>query len=284
MRKVHGGKVVVHSKAPDGTGYLKDLYKIDGVPQEVSQHMELKFMSMVDGHAADALRLLKAGFTDAWPIRERDGWIRFILSLLFRNPESVNIIKLHFRSVWEEGVKHLREDYTKSRKPDDPETYDEFLQKTDPYAAAMAASNFMQIIMNSEVVGNAVAKMKWTRIYLKHSRFDLLTSDRPIDMPLKLQDKEAYILIPIGPKDLFIASNDDAYLQDIKRANHSDIVRKINERVVAQARQFVWGRNEAALSFVKKHMATLPDREIITERARQRSLEEAKGSPARKAD
>jgi hypothetical protein len=277
MRKVHGGKVIAQLKAPNGTGYLKDLYKIEGVPQDVAQHMELKFMSMVDGDASKALTLLKNGVTDAWPVRERDGWVRFILSLLFRNPESVNVIKLHFRAVWEEGIATLRAEYAGTRSPNDPETFDEYFQNTNPNAVAIAASNFMQTIMNSEVVGNAVARMKWARINLRRSKFDLLTSDRPIHMPIVLERRDAYILIPIGPKDLFIAANDDSYQRDILGADHSNIVRKINERTVAQAREFVWGVDSAALSFVRKHISTFPDRVIVTDKARQQSIKEVRG-------
>jgi Protein of unknown function (DUF4238) len=277
MRKVHGGKVVAQLKAPNGTGYLKDLYKIEGVPQELAQHMELKFMSMVDGDASNALTLLKNGVTEAWPVRERDGWVRFILSLLFRNPESVNVIKLHFRAVWEEGVATLRAEYSSTRYPNDPETFEEYFQKAHPNGAAISASNFMQTIMNSEVVGNAIAKMKWAQIRLHRSRFDLLTSDRPIDMPIVLARRDAYILLPIGPKEIFIAANDDSYQQDIRKTDHSELVRRINQRTVAQAREFVWGVDDAALSFVHKHISTLPDRVIVTDKAREQSIKEVRG-------
>jgi Protein of unknown function (DUF4238) len=277
MRKVHDGKIVAQLKAPNGTGYLKDLYKIEGVPSDVAQHMELKFMSLVDGDASKALTLLKNGVTEAWPVRERDGWVRFILSLLFRNPESVNVIKLHFRAVWEEGIATLRAEYYSTRSPSDPETFDEYFHKTNPNAVAIAASNFMQTIMNSEVVGNAIAKMKWARISLHRSRYDLLTSDRPIHMPIVLERRDAYILLPIGPKDLFIAANDDSYQRDLLKVDHSNLVRKINESTVAQAREFVWGVDSSALSFVRKRISTLPDRVIVTEKAREQSIKEARG-------
>jgi hypothetical protein len=46
---------------------------------------------------------------------------------------------------------------------------------------------------------------------------------------------------------------------------------------VAQAREFVWGVDDAALSFVRKHISTLPDRVVITEKAREQSLKDARG-------
>jgi hypothetical protein len=280
MRKVYGGKVVSERKAPNGTGYRKDLYKIDGVPKDVAQHMEKQFMRMVDGDAADALKLLRSRRTEAWPKRERDGWVRFILSLIFRNPESVNVINSHFRNVWEQGMTSLQFEYDKTRGPEDPPTFEEYYLKTDPYAHAVAASNFMQVIMNSEVVGGAIAKMKWACVNLHRSKFDLMTSDRPIDMPIVLQRLDAYILLPIGPKEVFIAANDDSYQRDLLRADHSEVVRRIDERTVAQAREFVWGVDDGALRFVQKHMSKLPDRVIITDKAREQSLKDARGEIA----
>jgi hypothetical protein len=279
MRKIHGN-VVVHRKAPDGTGWVRDLYKIDGVPAEVAQHMERVFLHMVDTEAADALHRLKRPSRGAWPIRERDGWIRFILSLIFRNPESINIIKLHLRAVWDESLASLRHDYEQKRLPEDPETFEEFSARVNPNAAAIAASNFMQTIMNSEVVGNAIANMTWSRLHLVHSKYSLLTSDRPIDMPIVLQSKDAYITLPIGPKIVFVASNDGSALRNMRDKDHSAIVRKINQRLVAQARQYVWGVDDSALAFVKKHIRTLPDREIMSEKARRKSLEDARGNTA----
>ena len=46
-------------------------------------------------------------------------------------------------------------------------------------------------------------EMKWSRIDLSKSTHQLLTSDRPIDMPLGLADPEAYISLLVSPRILF---------------------------------------------------------------------------------
>jgi hypothetical protein len=43
---------------------------------------------MVDTEAAQAMRSFIAGTMDV-PVKERNAWIRFLLSLLFRNREAV---------------------------------------------------------------------------------------------------------------------------------------------------------------------------------------------------
>jgi hypothetical protein len=98
MRKIQR-KIVVSSKAPDGTGFQKDLYKIEGIPTDVAQHLERTFMHMVDTQAAIAMRKILAGTTETWPVKERDAWVRFILSLIFRNPEAVTVVKEEMRRI-----------------------------------------------------------------------------------------------------------------------------------------------------------------------------------------
>ena len=89
---VPGRGVRPRRTAPGGTGYEVDLYRIHGVPADVAQNFERRFMSLVDTDASRALEKIIAGTND-WTSRLRSGWTRFILSLLFRNPEAVATVK-----------------------------------------------------------------------------------------------------------------------------------------------------------------------------------------------
>lgn len=97
--------------SPDGTGYQVDLYRVGGVPDEIAQDFEKRFMHLVDTDAARALEKIIAGETDDWPGPLRSGWTRFILSLLFRNPEAVATIRGHIIEMWAEGTKALELEY-----------------------------------------------------------------------------------------------------------------------------------------------------------------------------
>jgi hypothetical protein len=106
--------------SPDGTGYQVDLYRVDGVPVAVAQDLEKRFMHLVDTDASRALEKIIAGETDNWPGDLRSGWTRFILSLLFRNPEAVATIKGHIVEMWDEGIRALQADYAARRRPASP--------------------------------------------------------------------------------------------------------------------------------------------------------------------
>jgi hypothetical protein len=45
---------------PDGTGYVRGLYKIEGLPPQTMNVIETKFLKPADGLASDALKALAA--------------------------------------------------------------------------------------------------------------------------------------------------------------------------------------------------------------------------------
>jgi hypothetical protein len=277
MRKIRG-KVIVSSKAPNGTGFQKDLYKIEGVPTDVAQQFERTFMHMVDTQAAVAMRRILMGTTDTWPTKERDAWVRFILSLIFRNPEAVTVIKAEMRRIWDESIQGVRDDYESYRRPGDPDNAEEYIARTDPNAPAIAASNFLQRMMNSRPIANGILKLRWGRITFPHSRWTLVTSDRPLDLPYGLGNKNSYLALPIGPRTLFVGTSDRLDLRGLSAAKQTEIVRHINERTVCMARQYVWAIDDGAREFVRKYIGTLPERQLISDRARQLAVRQAGGA------
>ena len=119
--------------------------------------------------------------------------------------------------------------------------------------------------------------MEWSRIDLSKSNHQLLTSDRPIDMPLGLADPKAYISLPVSPRILFVAGHNHNMADALRRANPTEVVRKNNQRVIEQARKFVWGSTDSQLTFIRKHFGKLPDREILTDQQRPEAIEAARG-------
>jgi len=263
--------------SPDGTGYQIDLYRIDGVPDDIAQDFEKRFMHLVDTDASRALEKIIGGSTDDWPGPLRSGWTRFILSLLFRNPEAVATIKGHIIKMWDEGIKALQADYVARRRTGDPETFEEFLPKHEPNAAQIGASNFLAEVIDNDRVGKTVFEMKWSHIDLSNSTHQLLTSDRPIDMPLGLADPKAYISLPVSPRILFVAAHNHDMADALRATKPTEVARKNNQRVIEQARKFVWGSTRSQLTFVQKHFGKLPDRELLTDQQRQEEIEAARG-------
>jgi hypothetical protein len=276
------GKVEARHKSPRATGFEHDLYRTDGVPD--AQHVEKNFMSPLDNDAARALQKILSGDRSDWMSPERTAWTTFILSLLFRNPENVTIIRDHIRQLWEQGMSALEADYAARRRPTDPEAFDGYVALTNPAAAEIGASNFLMETIANKRVGPTIFDMHWTRHVLKDSKFQLLTSDRPIIMPLGLGDPRAYIVLPVSPTVVFVAAHNRGFSDWLATRKHTELAKVFNKAVVSQARKFVWATDDSQLEFVRRHIGTAPDRTIITEAQKQEALAAARGEHAVELD
>jgi hypothetical protein len=249
--KLINGRVVPRRTHPNATGFQKVLYRTDGVSAEYEQHLQLNVMKPLDTAAERALRKILSGDSTHWNSEERSAWARYILSLMFRNPYVVQALKTHVREM--------------------------HLGRTDPTAAEIGATNLLIDIIDNDQLGPTIFDMHWSRVPLKRSKFSLLNSDRPLVRPRGLYDPRGYILLPIAPDMLFLAANDISLARNIFEGNHTLAAKQVNKAVVSQAREFVWGVDDRQLPFVQKHMATAPERPLLTEGQRQQALDAAQG-------
>jgi hypothetical protein len=81
--------------APDGTGYVRGLYKLPDAPSGEEYVVETELMSSIDNWAAQALqRMLEDGAGPGKLDAQRAlGWCQFLYSLIVRNPEHLQLIK-----------------------------------------------------------------------------------------------------------------------------------------------------------------------------------------------
>jgi hypothetical protein len=271
-QRVHGRLVVDHRKFPDATGYAHDLYRVDHVPEEVAQLIESKFMHMVDTLAHRVLQKMLSG--EAPP---RDGpamssWVRFLLSLRFRNPEAVAALKNQMLALSLGAIEAFKERYQEVRLPTDPPTFEAYEARMEPGAPYVAAFQLFQQIIDNPDMGRAVFDMDWNCLALL-STLPLLTSDRPLVMPHGLS---AGLILPLNPTNLFIAGPGGNLYRELASTNPTKVAKAINRWVVRQARKFVWGVDAAQKPFIEKWMSDLPDLEIITEEQKKRALAAAK--------
>lgn len=271
------GKIVTKRAFPENTGCKVDLYRVEGLPEPLAQLVESKFMHMVDTKAKTALDRIMSDDGTSWEPQERTAWTRFLLSLLYRNPEAVQQMNLQMASIWEAAVENLRGNYAAFRLPTDPPTFDEFLALTEPQSPQKAAAILLQDVIDNSQTGTIISRMEWTRVSVGRSDFTLLTSDRPIAMPLGLKDRDAYIALPIGPKALFVAAHDGRCAARFRAANPTQLAKRINQEVVHQARGLVWGIDASQHQFVKNRMSRVPDRILITDAQRERAVLAAAG-------
>jgi hypothetical protein len=276
MRLVHGRKVAPSDKYPAGTGYHPDLYRTEGVPEEKAQHLEVGFMSQLDNAANRALERILAFDESEWDVGDQKAWVVFLLSLIFRNPETVAELKDIISEMWSVGIGELEADYDHRRLPGFPDTFAEFIELTNPAAPQIAATNFLMGQIENERIGPGLVKMHWSAIRTRPNIHPFVTSDRPIVRPLPLADPAAYLALPIDPHTLFLASKKWGLEKELYTYPQSDLVDHINYAVISQARQFVWAVDETQMENVQKYIAEVPSRPLLSAAQRESVLASAK--------
>ena len=92
---------------PDGTGYARGLYTLQGLPPEAANVVETRFLKDADNLGAVALRAFVENRD--LDLALRTAWSRFTISLLLRNPEAVEEMKTRLRQ-------NVQKQYDKTRK------------------------------------------------------------------------------------------------------------------------------------------------------------------------
>jgi hypothetical protein len=272
------GVVRRRRKHPRRTGAVRDLYRVDGVAEANSQDLEIKFMSPLDGGAAVVLERLITGET--LDLDQRIAFARFLLSMLYHNPDHVGTVKTHMEEMWHEATAALEPHFAKMQAARGLPvmTLAEDTAKRNPGAAGKSFANMItDVIANSRAVPDIVA-MPWVVIDVSKSKFSLLTSDRPLVLSTSLADPLCYIALPLSPEKLFVASYDPRYAKTLPTKARTTIVRAMNIDVVRHAREFVWGSDDVQMRLVENRIGTAPDRVILPEEQREEALAVARGA------
>jgi hypothetical protein len=272
IRRIEG-QIISKRKHPNATGYERHLYRTEGVPEAQAQHLEENFLKPVDTEANLALQKMLSGIRSQWTSKERSGWARYILSLMFRSPETVRDLKRHMAAIWDQGLSNVGEVYQSWRAKSDPQTFEAFVDGTDPAAPYAAATNMLVQLIDNDRVGPTIFAMDWSVLDLSGSSVPLLISDRPIDRPVGLSDARAYIALPISPTKAFLAARNPKMRDWVETQSQSNLAKGLNRTVVGQAREFVWGEDERQLAFVRKHFGTRPLKPMITDEHRKRAID-----------
>ena len=80
----------------------------------------------------------------------------------------------------------------------------------------------------------------------------ILTSDRPIIMTNGMLRPGAHVGLPISPRQLFIAFNDEIGYRQVRALSPRNLIWNTNTKIVEQAVKYVYGFSDAELRLVAK--------------------------------
>ena len=138
---IKNSKLIDKSVGPRATGFETDLYKFAELPPESAQYLEQEFFNYLDDTASRALDL-HLDSKGTWTNELVNAWSRFILGIHLRHPDAIPELRAAAKSIWEKGGPASQLEYEKIRKPEDPETFEEYLASGDPLVAIKITSKY----------------------------------------------------------------------------------------------------------------------------------------------
>lgn len=251
----HYNQVIPRPTHPGGTGYIRGLYTMRDAPQHVADLFEDRYLSVADGIAAESLRVM----LDNHMVPTGDqkiGWTRFMLSLLYRTPEGIARSSAMVKQWFEDHqLEELRKVYAELKRPEDPATPEEYMKLHGNLATSRTTIQHLMDIIESVRVREAFMAMQWHLGRIAGLKHSLLTSDRPYVMTDGIAHADSHFVMPLSPAHIFIAANTDQKVAEIKSLSSSgELAYRLNDRVVRQARKFVYAIDRSQLRFVENRL------------------------------
>jgi len=227
---------------------------VPGAPDGVSSYIEDRFLKLTDQRANEALQLLLADRMGEMDEALRSGWARFIMTQLQRTPQKIEWLLNAWNASFDPRTSPAAAEYEKMRRPTDPETFDEYLRLNAERLRTIGATQMLQAVMDLPSTGTHLVRMAWTIVKFERARFYLLTSDRPVIISNGLLKPDSYVVLPIAPNKLFLATNDERFVPRLIGSNLESLIRRSNDFVVSQAHTYVYGTDASQLRFVENRL------------------------------
>jgi hypothetical protein len=176
------------------------------------------------------------------------------LGIHFRHPAAMVELRAAALSVWEKsGVAH-QAGYEAIRSPNDPETFDSYLLQKDPLANVKMQVSLIVRSFDNITLGNHFNKMHWVILNTRRPSLPFLTSDRPVTIS-NLGKPDGYVSIPIHPRVLFVAVNEQRTADYLLAMPHRELIQRSNKAVVERSRLYVYAPDTRQERFVANHMS-----------------------------
>lgn len=248
--------VVARPTYPGGTGYQRGLYTFSGLDDEARNFLEDVFLNRADDAANDALQRLLMHDTNLKP-ELRVAWTRYIMTLLHRNPESIQHLRNRVASELPTALLNFKAAWDVARRESDPPTFEEYIEAVPQRDVQQATVMLLQRVMDSLNVGQFLVSMFWSVVTFHTLRYPLLTSDRPLVMTNGLKRTDGHLVMPISPNSIFFATRTPEMMRQLhveyERGGHR-MAEYLNDLVARQSHKFVWGTDPDQIYFVSKRL------------------------------
>ena len=242
-------KVKARKVDPDGTGYVRGLYRMPGVADEYAEIIERTFFKQVDDQAAIALQKLLKNDMHGWSIELRKSWTLFLLSMFMRSPKIVSDALAAIMEGLPEQWADIQNRWA-AEHPNEPPMED-FNSTLAQQYSLLALRRF---IANDEI-GLLILNMIGGIMDLSKTPYLLVTSDRPVVMTDGLGYTTSHLALPLSPTMLFVATNTPEMMNQLRATGSHDLVRNCNRWTVRHAVKYVWAQDHTHDALIETEMS-----------------------------
>lgn len=257
--KPFGDKVVPKRVYPKQTGFVDRDRDLSVIHPAVAAAAEDQFYRPVDDKAAIVLQKMEAGNL-LYSAEEKTAWARFVLAFKHRVPEEFIAAHALLLKRLQVVVAQDERRYARVRGAGDPASYAEFVARQRD-TGMLDWIAFKTLIEGTEraKLNEKIINMEWGTYSFGWNVPALLTSDRPLISGGSILDGSFSLMIPVGPKRLFIAAQSRRALDEMMLLDPWQLRNHAVETVVSRASLFVYGFSDAELRFVQAHMGVQRD-------------------------
>lgn len=232
-------KLDIKRKHPNATGFKQDLYSLSAGSPAEQQAIESDFMQKLDSEGAVGLEAVLASAGKPPNGAVASGWARLVASLISRSPHRVRQISNFAKARDHAADEVTRARYESMRGPDWPATFEDYIaDNRDHCFDEDIAKVAMTRLSNSRRIGQALMDLHWGVRSLRPDAPTLLLSDQPVSYS-RLEDAEAVVVMPIGPKEAFIGTRDPNFLSNLLTTPEKTFVKMTNRKTVERAQSVV---------------------------------------------
>lgn len=252
----HDGEVRARRLAPAGIGWSEDLYRIPGEEDAwAAQKVETEFFAQIDGAAAAVMHKMRDTGSAPSSGEERTAWAMFVLAFLHRTPEHMNATLAKMMEMNAELMPEAEARYAELKGPGDPPTFAEWERQRAAHAIERSTLRSVMDLISNPMSGPYIVNLAWAVIDLSTAEHALMVGDNPVILvPLKLPD--GHLALPLGPNQLFVASEHRHLVHALQRTPPRRTVRLVNRLMVERATSLVVARDRSQEAFVRKHFGT----------------------------
>jgi hypothetical protein len=243
--------------APKYTAYEDNLYALTmpvvaGMEQ---QAVERHLLRRVDDLAAGVLRKLTTAGLASLTLDDRCDWTRFLMSLRLRQPAIIQQLRTESSEYLEASLADQPEQYEAIAGIEDPPTLLEWTRKNYPGLIENFGMSFFHKLVDNAEIGEKILRMRWWLWDFTDQQNDLLLADQPCIFTTGIDDADLVIVLPIGPRKAFMATKSDRVATIMRRQRPKDLLMRINESSLNQARTRVYARDTSPRRFICNRLA-----------------------------